>query len=234
MVLDSKAMEWGSQHGLDTAALKKANVPIYGKWYFPDLPAGVPLVNLQTGEVERFAPGFKAGAVLYAKEDDLRRAGVGPYAAGGARASVIAGAPAGAAQPAASAPARHAEPEHVAEAAHAAPEADHEDHGHAAHAVEEHHPSSGFYVTIAVILFIVTAVEVAIYYIPALLPVIAPILIVLSVVKFTMVVAFFMHLKFDHRLFTGVFVLGLAIAIALILALMALFTVVQGGAAAAH
>ncbi len=43
MVLDAKVMEWATQQGLDTAALKKAKIPIYGKWYFPELPADVPL-----------------------------------------------------------------------------------------------------------------------------------------------------------------------------------------------
>jgi len=65
MVLDSKQMDWASREGLDTAALKKAKVPIFGKWYFPDLPANVPLVNLSTGEVETFPAGYRAGAVLY-------------------------------------------------------------------------------------------------------------------------------------------------------------------------
>jgi cytochrome c oxidase subunit 4 len=81
MVLDSKQMEWASREGLDTAALKKAKVPIFGKWYFPDLPDDVPLVNLSTGEVETFPAGYRAGAVLYVKEEDLKRAGLGPYKA---------------------------------------------------------------------------------------------------------------------------------------------------------
>src|SRR5689334_20953428 len=81
MVLDSKQMEWASREGLDTAALKRAKVPIFGKWYFPDLPANVPLVNLSTGEVESFPSGYRAGAVLYVKEEDLKRTGLGPYKA---------------------------------------------------------------------------------------------------------------------------------------------------------
>ena len=87
MVLDSKQMEWASREGLETAALKKAKVPIFGKWYFPDLPANVPLVNLSTGEVETFPAGFRAGAVLYVKEEDLKRAGIGPYKAAPAPAA---------------------------------------------------------------------------------------------------------------------------------------------------
>src|SRR5918912_3463952 len=81
MVLDPKAMDWGSQQGLDAAALKRAKVPIFGKWYFPDLPANEPLYNLSTGQIETFPAGYRAGAVLYVKEADLKRAGLGPYKA---------------------------------------------------------------------------------------------------------------------------------------------------------
>src|SRR5215216_67568 len=95
MVLDSKAMDWASQQGLDSAALKKAKVPIYGKWYFPDLPGNEPLVNLSTGEIETFPPGYRAGAVLYVKEADLKRAGLGPYkSAAPAPAPAVVEAPA--------------------------------------------------------------------------------------------------------------------------------------------
>ena len=49
MVLDAKALTWAARNDLDTAKLKKARVPIYGKWYFPEIPAGVPLVNHEGG-----------------------------------------------------------------------------------------------------------------------------------------------------------------------------------------
>src|SRR5437868_5201248 len=97
MVLDSKQMDWASREGLDTAALKRAKVPIFGKWYFPDLPANERLVNLSTGQIETFPAGYRAGAVLYVKEDDLKRAGIGPFKG--------AAAPAPVAAPAAAAPA---------------------------------------------------------------------------------------------------------------------------------
>ena len=79
MVLDAKALTWAAKNDIDTPKLKKAKVPIFGKWYFPDLPANVPLVNLSTGEIETFPAGFRAGAVLYVKDEDLKRAGIGPY-----------------------------------------------------------------------------------------------------------------------------------------------------------
>ena len=63
------------------------------------------------------------------------------------------------------------------------------------------------------ILAVITGVEVAVYYIPAARPFIAPILIFLSAVKFWMVIAFFMHLKFDHVSFSWYFGGGLALAL---------------------
>src|SRR6476620_9669979 len=96
MVLDSKQMDWASREGLDTAALKRAKVPIYGKWYFPDLPANEPVVNLSTGEIETFPPGYRAGAVLYVKQSDLQRAGLGPYKPAAPAAPAATAAPAAA------------------------------------------------------------------------------------------------------------------------------------------
>jgi cytochrome c oxidase subunit IV len=235
MVVDSKQMEWAGREGLDTAALKRAKVPIFGKWYFPDLPANEPLVNLSTGQVETFPAGYRAGAVLYVKEADLKKAGLGPYKAAApapvaippkeapAEAAVaVAAAPAATAAPAAVAPAPapavHAPtPAHApAPAAHAAPAHHAPAHGDAhgaAHAAEHAHPTSQTYIVIALILTVITAVEVAVYYIPPLLPFIFPILIVLSAVKFVMVVGWFMHLKFDHVSFTWYFGGGLALAL---------------------
>src|SRR4051794_16875377 len=75
MVLDAKALAWAAEHNIDTAKLKAAKVPIYGKWYFPEIPAGVPLVNLQSGERRTFAERMLAGEVIWVAETDLERAG---------------------------------------------------------------------------------------------------------------------------------------------------------------
>src|SRR4051812_39065896 len=245
MVLDSKQMDWASREGLDTPALKRAKVPFFGKWYFPDLPANEPLLNLSTGEVETFPAGYRAGAVLYVKEADLKRAGIGPYKAVAAPSPVATptpkpepvaaavAAPAAPPRPAAvaTAPAPapaavHAAPTaHAATIAHAAPAHHAPAHGDghgAVHAAEHAHPGPGQYVMIALILSIITAVEVAVYYIPALLDYIFPILIVLSVVKFVMVVGYFMHLKFDHSSFTWYFGGGLGLALVTVSALIVL------------
>jgi len=51
------------------------------------------------------------------------------------------------------------------------------------------------------------------------------VLLTLSALKFALVVMFYMHLKFDHRLFSWLFVVPMALAAAVILALMKLFGV---------
>ena len=78
MVLDAKALTWAAKNGIDTAKLKSAKVPIYGKWYFPEIPAGVSLINLETGARDVFSERMVAGEVIYAPEAELRRAGLLP------------------------------------------------------------------------------------------------------------------------------------------------------------
>lgn len=261
MVLDSKAMDWASQQGLDSAALKKAKVPIYGKWYFPDLPGDEPLVNLSTGAIETFPPGYRAGAVLYVKEEDLKRAGLGPYKAATPAApaaapapaapapepvaAAVATAPAPAAAPAATprpapapaaAVAAHPEPPHAPPHESGAHQAARMDAAHAVgqaaplrgHPVEHAHPGPKQYVVIALILAVITAIEVWVYYVPALLPYIFPILIALSAIKFIMVVGYFMHLKFDHSSFRWFFGGGLALALTLAGSVVILHIATQG------
>jgi len=95
-----------------------------------------------------------------------------------------------------------------------------------AHGATEHgHPGAKAYAAIAVVLTAITAFEVAIFYIPAMKPVMIPVLLTLSALKFALVVMFYMHLKFDHRLFSWLFVVPMALAAAVILALMKLFGV---------
>ncbi len=94
MVLDVKFMEWAASQALDTAKLKAAKVPIFGKWYFPEIPAGVPLVNLRTGEVRTFERPMLAGEILWAPEAELRRAGFWPPKSPEELAAAKAAAPA--------------------------------------------------------------------------------------------------------------------------------------------
>jgi cytochrome c oxidase subunit 4 len=96
-------------------------------------------------------------------------------------------------------------------------------HDGAAHELEHAHPGARTYVLVGVILAIITMTEVWAYTQEFLRPALVPILLVLSAAKFVLVVGFYMHLRFDHPLFTGVFGFGLAVAGSVITALMFLF-----------
>lgn len=85
------------------------------------------------------------------------------------------------------------------------------------------HPGTGTYVAVAIILTIITLVEVGVFYVPAFRPVLVPVLLVLSAAKFALVVMFYMHLKSDHKLFTLVFSVPLLFAVGVAIALMFLF-----------
>jgi cytochrome c oxidase subunit 4 len=87
------------------------------------------------------------------------------------------------------------------------------------------HASPGFYWAIGGILTVITAVEVAAFYIPALAGVLVPILLVLSASKFSLVVMFFMHLRFDSKVFSGLFLAGMVLASFMTVALVILFHV---------
>ncbi len=75
------------------------------------------------------------------------------------------------------------------------------------------HPTEAKYIQIAVFLAVITAIEVLVYYVEAIEDYLVAILLALSIIKFAMVVGYFMHLRFDSRLFRRLFVAGLALAI---------------------
>ena len=67
------------------------------------------------------------------------------------------------------------------------------------------HAGPGFYWLVGLFLSIVTLVEVWLFAVEGLGSWYIPLLLFLSLLKFIGVVAFFMHLRFDHRLFTYLF-----------------------------
>ena len=98
-----------------------------------------------------------------------------------------------------------------------------------------HHPSPRKYVWVAVILAIVTAVEVAIYYIPSIAErqaLLITSLLIFALIKFVMVGAYFMHLKFDSPIFRRFFITGLVLALVIFGVVLAYFFT-HGGAAPA-
>jgi len=93
------------------------------------------------------------------------------------------------------------------------------------HAGEHQHPDGWTYVKVGAILTLITIIEVWAYYVPALVasPFFNPALLIMSAVKFAIVVMFYMHLKYDHKLFRVLFTGPLLIAMGTILALLFLF-----------
>ena len=78
------------------------------------------------------------------------------------------------------------------------------------------------YVQIAVALAIITGLEVLASYSDWLGGAFLPILLVLMIVKFFSVVLFFMHLRFDSKIFSALFYAGLFLAVGVYM--IALFT----------
>ena len=117
---------------------------------------------------------------------------------------------------------------HSSPAAHAA----HDPHagGHAGdtgevHGTHHEMPTWKTYKWVALWLFVITVAEVWAYYIPAFVNsrAFVPSLLALSLAKFLIVVMFYMHLKYDHKLFKVLFTGPMLIATATLLTLLVLF-----------
>jgi cytochrome c oxidase subunit 4 len=100
-----------------------------------------------------------------------------------------------------------------------------EAHAHAPHGEEHAHPTWSTYWKVALILTLITVGEVWAYYLPSFVASrgFIPTLLMLSGLKFAIVVMFYMHLKYDHKIFRVLFTGPLLIAALTLLALMFLF-----------
>lgn len=78
------------------------------------------------------------------------------------------------------------------------------------------------YIKVAILLAVLTAIEVSTYYVD-FGPFFIPVLLILMVVKFFIVVSYFMHLKFDSKIFTWMFYSGLFLAVGVYVAFLATF-----------
>src|SRR5947209_14274248 len=88
-----------------------------------------------------------------------------------------------------------------------------EGHGALLHHGGEHsHPSPVKYVGIAILLGLITALEVGLYYINMPEGLLVAFLMVLAFLKFALVAAFFMHLKFDSPMLRRLFITGIILA----------------------
>jgi len=88
---------------------------------------------------------------------------------------------------------------------------------------QQHHPGVAVYVIVAVFLCVLTAMEVTVFYLPALKAVIVPVCLVLAAAKFALIAMFFMHLKYDSWELSGIFIFALMIAALLLVSLLMLF-----------
>jgi cytochrome c oxidase subunit IV len=97
-----------------------------------------------------------------------------------------------------------------------------DEHAAASH---EAHPTWSTYWKVATILTVITVIEVWCYYLPSFVatPYFVPTLLILSLFKFVIVVLFYMHLKYDARLYRALFTGPLLVAMATIIVLMFLF-----------
>jgi cytochrome c oxidase subunit IV len=91
------------------------------------------------------------------------------------------------------------------------------------------HPTPRAYVWVAILLAVVTAIEVAIYYFN--LPDWALIagLMVFALVKFLFVARWFMHLKFDERVFRMLFITGIITALFVFSIVLSIFFLAGDG-----
>lgn len=92
-----------------------------------------------------------------------------------------------------------------------------EDHG-------QEHLTEATYIRIAIILAIITTIEVAIYYVDWFHTsgTLVPLLAIFSLIKFITVIAYFMHLKVDDKRYRYTFLCGLVLGVAIVTALVAL------------
>src|SRR5215471_4789273 len=74
------------------------------------------------------------------------------------------------------------------------------------------HPSDITYIYVALLLSALTAIEITVSYVSGIGIAGNPILIILAIMKFSLVVLFFMHLRFDSRVFRYLFFGGLILA----------------------
>jgi cytochrome c oxidase subunit 4 len=79
------------------------------------------------------------------------------------------------------------------------------------------------YVKVAVILAAITGMEVAATYAGWLGKAVIWLLLIMMVIKFFTVVLYFMHIKYDAKLFGRLFYAGLGLAVAVYLAFLATF-----------
>ena len=96
--------------------------------------------------------------------------------------------------------------------------------------LHEHHPSDSMYWKVGALLGVLTLLEVGTYFVTDdpythdLKWLLIVGLLVLMVVKFITIISYFMHLKFDNRLFRTIFVSGLILAVGVYIVVLSTFS----------
>lgn len=102
----------------------------------------------------------------------------------------------------------------------------------AAHPGEHHHPTPVQYVKIAILLAVLTVIEVALYYVNEASDMggwDGPLLIILALFKFVIVVGWYMHLRFESSALSKFFTAGFILAMILYAVMLLTFGVIALG-----
>jgi len=88
-------------------------------------------------------------------------------------------------------------------------------------------PGVAFYLIVFSFLMLLTAMELTVFYVEALKPVLVPLLLVLAAAKFALVAMFYMHLHYDKWALSVVFFFPFVIATVVLISLLLLFLYLQ-------
>ncbi len=85
------------------------------------------------------------------------------------------------------------------------------------------HPGASVYVPVAIVLVILTGLEILVYYLNVAPVVMVPVVIFLGLANIVLSAAFYMHLRYDNRVLTGMFSFAGLLASLLLISLLMLF-----------
>jgi cytochrome c oxidase subunit IV len=110
------------------------------------------------------------------------------------------------------------------------PDVTHAPPGHPEHTgatVEHPHPEPRTYVAVAIWLAIATAIEVGLYYLDIPDGLMIGLLLFFAIIKFSLVVLYFMHLKFDALIFRRLMMTGMILALSVYIIVLLTFGILR-------
>jgi cytochrome c oxidase subunit 4 len=92
-------------------------------------------------------------------------------------------------------------------------------------------PTDKQYVIVAIILAAITCVEVSTYFSSVIDwgPILMPGLLVMATIKFYLIAAYFMHLKYDRRVLRRMFTAGIVLAVGVYMVVLLAFQLFNDG-----